>query len=230
MLDREEIALAIELHRKAYGLLRWISDAVAKGELTFSRAHEYATASESFRDWLVTYTRQVPGRWRPRMSVEREVDMFANLFASYLLTSFELVAEPGLRLATADRCCTCAMCQHLVAAPHLRLRRISVRERTRARALKLEHLGRLAAERQQPLTDELARVILDGEKTAEATAIATYGYALVARCNGSPGEPALLALWREFAWTQAGSPRKGFEFETALCLDAEALLTEAIAG
>ena len=209
MLDPEEMVLAVELHRKAYGLLQWISDAVAKGELTFSRAHEYATASESFRDWLVTYTRQVPGRWRPRMSVEREVDMFANLFASYLLTSFELVEEPGLRLATSDHCCTCVMCQRLVAAPHLRLRRISTHERKRARALKLEHLGRLAAERQQPLTDALARVILDGEKTAEATAIATYAYALVARCKGSPGEPALLALWREFAWTQAGFAAEG---------------------
>lgn len=229
MFDRDEIALAVELHRKAYGLLKWIADAVRRGELTFGRAHEYATASESFRDWLFTYTRQVPGRWRPRMNAAREVDMFANLFASYLLTSFELIEEPGLRITTTDACCTCALCLRLVAASHLRLRRISVHERKRARTLKLEYLGRLATECHQPLSDEIARVILDDEETAEAAALATYGDSLIARCNGSPGEPALLALWREFAWTQAGSPRRGFEFQADLVLDAEALLVRAIA-
>lgn len=230
MLDREEVSIAVELQRKTYGLLQWISEAVRKGALTFSRAHEYATVAESFRDWLVTYTRQVPGKWRPRMSDAREVDMFANLFASYLLTSFELVEEPGFRMAASDWGCSCILCRHLVAAPHLRARRISDHEKNRAQALKVDYVMRLAAEVGGEISDSKARALVDASETAEPVALATYGEALVARCHGSAGEPALLALWREFAWTRAGSPRRDFELAAAKILDAEAVTARALAA
>jgi hypothetical protein len=226
MLVHEEVTLAVELQRKSYGLLRWITDAVGKGELTFSTAHDYATASESFREWLTTYTRQVPGKWRPRMSEPREVTFFANLFTSYLLTSFELVEAPGLR-KTSEYGCSCELCSRLVAS-HLRVRTIGKAEKSRARELKLDCLKRLAGECARPLTDSLALTLIDGESTAEACSLATYGESLVARALGATGEPALLALWREFAWMSSGSPRRDFELTPELILESEALLVEEL--
>jgi hypothetical protein len=163
------------------------------------------------------------------MSDALEVDMFANLFASYLLTSFELVEEPGVRMTATDCGCSCVLCRHLVAAPHLRARRISDHEKDRAHSLKVDYLKRLAAECRGKLSDLEAGVLVGASETAEPIALATYGEALVARCHGSSGEPALLALWREFAWTRTGSPRRDFELNAETILDAEALLVRALA-
>jgi len=234
MIDADEIKLAVELQRKSYGLLQWIGEAVRKGELLLSRAHEYGTESEAFREWLVTYWRQIPGRLRPRMSDAGEVDRYVNLFVSYLSTSIELVEEPGLQLApqwgAAEWRCKCPLCSRLVRASHVQARKLRDEDRRRADEEKLGYLARLAALHRRRLSDDAARELVDSDETSELVALATYGESLVGRSRGQAGEPALLALWREFAWTSTGAPKRGFELTAASILESEAELAKRLAA
>lgn len=226
-MDPGELRQAVELQRKTYGLLRWIGEAVRDGALSFDRAHEYATAAESMREWLVSYSRQVPGRWRPRMSDPEEVTKFVHLFTSYLFTSVELVEEPGLSAMSRTDGCLCDLCRRLVAASHVKPRRLRDRDKQRALALEREYLEALAAECGRRLTASELQAMLASAETATALAPATYGTWLVRRCRGDSGDPALLALWRRFAWT-AGAPRKDFELTAELMLDSEQKLVERL--
>jgi hypothetical protein len=225
MLEPEEVTLAVELQQKTYGLLQWIADAVRKGTLTFGTAHGYATAADSMREWLATYSRQIPGKWRPRMSSADEVRQFTNLFISYLVTSFDLLEEPGLRAIPGNVDCYCEFCRRLVTASHLKARKVGSPEKARARALKQKYLEDLACELGKAVTESTARALIEGAETAEVVALSTYGASLVRRCQGDPGEPALLALWREFAWS-TGSPRRDFRLSGEAILAAEQIVVE----
>jgi hypothetical protein len=147
MLNPEEMDKALQLQVKAYGLLRWVGDAVRKGELTFSAVHTYTMASESLRDWIQTYSRQIPGKWRPRLDDPAELEQFIHLFVSYLSTSFELVEDPPPRAVSVSDGCMCDLCRRMVAAAgsHLKARKLDSRDRQRARELKREYLVDLAS-------------------------------------------------------------------------------------
>jgi hypothetical protein len=229
MLDPNDIAKALELQTKTYGLLQWVGDAVRKGTLTFSTAHQYATAAESMRDWLVTYSRAIPGKWRPRLSDPDEVRQFVNLFVSYLTTSFDLLEEPGLRAVSTSDGCVCEFCRRLVAASHVKARKPDNHDRKRAATLKHEYLSALASHCGRSLSETVAKSLIEGEETSEAVALATYGATLIRRCHGDPGEPAVLSLWREFAW-RAGSPRREFVLTSELVQESERVLAERLAG
>lgn len=230
MLKPDEVLEAVQLQAKTYGLLQWVGDEVRKGTLTFSTAHQYATATQSMQEWLVTYSRTIPGKWRPRMSRPDEVKKFVNLFTSYLATSFDLLEEPGLRSVAGVDGCHCHFCRTMVAASHIKARTPDHHDKLRANVLKRQYLNELAADSGRSLSEELAQSLIASGETAEAVALATYGAALVRRCDGDAGEPALHALWREFAWTSSGSPRRDFVLTAELILGSERALVERLAG
>lgn len=43
MLDYDRLKLAIEIHGQCYQLLRWVSDAIDKGFIRFTKAHEFTS-------------------------------------------------------------------------------------------------------------------------------------------------------------------------------------------
>jgi hypothetical protein len=55
-----------------------------------------------------------------------------------------------------------------------------------------------------------------------------YAAALLRRLEGSTDGPEVLALWRRFAWTRSGSPRKDFVLTADAVLQAEADVDAAI--
>ena len=62
-------------------------------------------------------------------------------------------------------------------------------------------------------------------------ALATYGKELVSRCRGGGSSgTAVLALWREFAWTSQGSPNPRFKLRATDILTSEQALVRALAG
>ncbi len=229
MLDDVALRNAVSLHRQSYGLLRWVSTSIQKGTITFDRAHRYADATESARDWLRSYADQIPARWRPEVDDPGKLEAFVHMFASYLLTSFDLVEQPGT-WSVSDCGCGCPLCTYLVAAPHLRTKKVRDGDKKRARLLKQAYLWELARKLGHDLSESAATHLIDDLATAEAVAMATYGQELIKRCRGHVEGVAILALWREFAWLRSGSPKKDYELTADTILDSERRLGKQLAG
>lgn len=207
MFDREELELAVDLHARAYYLLRWVSTAISKGIIQFDRAHDYLDESDAAKEWIERHFLNLPPSCRPEFD---QLEPFARFFATYLTTSFELVKEPGVQVQSSCGC-FCPICTHLAAAPHLRTKKLTRRDKQRARKLKLGVLQQVAHESQARLDQQRAIALIDSAKSAMDVSLITYGHHLVARTRGSSDGPAVLALWREIAWNEKGSPKKQFQ-------------------
>jgi hypothetical protein len=51
---------------------------------------------------------------------------------------------------------------------------------------------------------------------------------LLSRIKGISAGPAVLALWRGFAWTKQGSPKNDFKLSTEMIIDSEVRLSEIL--
>ena len=100
MFDANKLTQVIHLHQKSYGLLKWISDSLESGSLNFERVHASLSFSEAAQDWIERNFESIPAVTRP---AKEEISPFAHLFASYLTTSFDLIAQPNRRFVSSSR-------------------------------------------------------------------------------------------------------------------------------
>ncbi len=221
MLDRQKLTVAVDLQRRSYALLRWLAEAVRRGFVTFDAAHTYATLPAAAQAWVDRHFADIPPDARPPHD-EREA--FARMFASYLETSFELVREPGRKLYSPDAHCFCPMCSWLVDAPNLRTKKLERTDKSRAEKQMRGALHAIAAELEVDADESLL------EELREPLAYVAYGRDLLERARGGMVGPSTLALWREFAWTRTGAPRKGFVLTADAILDAEANVARSLSA
>jgi len=224
MLAADRLLLAIDIHSQSYQLLRWVAEAVRRGFIPAVRAHQYADAGDSAFAWMEEHYLNFPLGMRPDRRHLRE---FANFFGTYVTSSFDIVEQPGTRLDS--RCgCYCRMCAHLVNAPHLRAKKPGRRNKERAGQLMIRRVGALAREDRIAATDSAVAAVVNGDQTRRSAAYSTYGHWLIRRLEGDTDGPAVLALWREFAWERAGSPIKGFRLRHEDFIIAEEVLAAAL--
>lgn len=225
MLDREEVYTAVDLHRRSYNLLRWLSTAISKGFIRFDRAHDYLDEAEAAKDWIERHYLNLPPDCRPETN---ELGPFARFFASYLTTSFDLVKTPGQRLYS-ECGCSCPMCSYLVAASHLQPKKVHRRDKARARTIKIYALQQLARERNTNLDRQRAEQFIDSPDSAMEASLIAYGQQLVARTRGISEGAAVLALWREIAWDKT-APKKNFQLDPEHILSAQESLAKRLIG
>ena len=206
MLPADRLALAIEIHSQSYHLLRWVADAVRRGFIAATRAHEYATTGEAALVWMQDHYFNFPPAMRPERQYLRE---FASFFATYVTSSFDIIEQPGMR--HESRCgCYCSLCAHLVNPPHLQAKKLTKRDRDRAKQLMISRVTALASEEGIGTSEHTATVIVQREQTRRSAGYSAYGYWLIRRLAGDTKGKAVLALWREIAWKRTGSPIKNF--------------------
>jgi len=203
-----ELRAALELQRRTYALLLWLNGGVAAGFITLSSAHRYTTLPDAAREWIVRHYLDLPLNTRP---AREDVERFANLFATYLQTSFELDANPGSRRYSPHCHCYCPWCSWLVELPHLKPKKPTGVDRRKADALVTDALQALAAEDAVSLSNSEARKIAHDPAFREDLARIAWAQALMRRLAGQSDGPAVLVLWRIFAWTRSGSPIKNYE-------------------
>ena len=214
MLNANELRQVVSMQQRSYQLLLWLAQLVDRRTLVVPAMHDGLADGEAARQWLEANLPGLPPATRPD---HKELEPFANLFGSYLLHSFELVEMPS-PMAVTDCGCRCPICVRIAQSSHLQPKQLGNADKRRARALKFDHLASLALQRDVTLPDAAIEQLLDDPSLGIAIAMATYGGQLVRRSHGDGDGPTVLALWREFAWTQQGSPDPDFE------LDAEAVL------
>jgi hypothetical protein len=224
MLPPDRLALAISIQQTSYQLLQWVADAVRRGFIPATQAHQYASAGESAAAWIDEHFENLPTSLRPHPHFKRE---FAQFFGTYLVSSFEIVEQPGMRMVSPCGC-YCPMCSYLVNAPHLRPKKLTKRDRQRALDLMAWRVAALAREEGLNTTEDTCRTIATQDETRRHAGYSTYGHWLIRRMDGETDGHSILALWREMAWTRAGSPIKKFELRFDDVVEAEKELVEVL--
>lgn len=159
-----------------------------------------------------------------RSSID-DLPEFAAFFSTYLINSFELVQDSGKRLYSPDAHCFCPMCSWLVDAPNLVTRKVTTSDKTRAQKMKVRAVSHL---HNNPQIDLLwIASFEDDQAQKECVCLVTYGYDLLDRMKGIANGPVVLALWRGFAWTAQGSPKKKFKLTADKIMNAQSVLLAA---
>lgn len=221
MFVREEIVCALDLHRRSYRLLKWLAGAIERGFIQFNRAHEYMDQNEAAKEWIESHLLNLPPNCRPELE---QLGVFAQFFATYLTTSFDLVSSPAKRLTTACGC-YCSFCAYAVSAPRLKTKKLYRRDKERARKLKTFRLMQMAIEHNTHLDEKATDKLIDSQETATDVSTIAYADQLLQRMKGRSEGPAVLVLWREIAW-ETNAPKKNFKLEVDNILRAE----QSIAG
>ncbi|MCA9639718.1 MAG: hypothetical protein KC492_03460, partial [Myxococcales bacterium] len=207
MLNAQEIELAVELQGKSYALLKWVASAFDKGFVTPEAAHQFASMQDAAYGWIVEHYQNLPPHTRPG---REHLAAFSNLFSTYLESSFDLTPNPGQRLYSPDAHCFCPICSWLVDVPYLKTKKLGPADKARAERLKLGFLKDLAHAHQLNIEEASLEGWLKDPDLREAIGLCAYAVDLSRRMQGILEGPASLALWRSFAWTPQGSPKKGY--------------------
>lgn len=196
----------LELQDQSYRLLQWLNRQLVEGGVTFDAVHREGTVREAFQAWLERSGASLPRELRPAAA---DADVLANLFASYLETSFEVVTRK-----VAPGCpCSCMMCLYLRDATFLKLRKVTPAARKQARELELICLERLAAELELPLVRaDLETVASEKGEPARDLALVAWADELARRAQGPSQGPGVLVLWRGFAW-RGGRPDREWKLD-----------------
>ncbi len=224
VLEEAPLHRAVGLQRKSYQLLRWLEEAFEEGFITPASVQKYADHAEVALDWLDEHYLNLPKRARPERA---ELPALARFFTTYLQSTFELEHDPGTdvfyawvsyhyRLETRPR------------RQHFRQRAIQRRDRQRADGLRRTFARELAAKNSR--SDAEADALLERPELRPTLSYGAYGQDLLRRVEGFAQGAATLELWRAFAWTAEGSPKKGFQLRTRDILDAQRRVADALLG
>lgn len=225
MLIRDEVENAVRLHACGYQLLKWLEKALTDGFITPEAARTYTTSEDAAYSWLDKHYLNLPDSARPERS---DLRAFSHFFSTYLDCTFDLNDKPGKRLYSPHARCFCSICSWMVQKPHLRPKKVGIRDKKVAERMKRTFLLRLAEVRGISVTDEMLDEILQDPNLRDSVGLCTYAADLLQRLRGRSIGAASLALWRTFAWTPQGSPKKGFVFNTDEIMLAQDVLAERI--
>ena len=224
MLPNDRLTLALEIHATSFRLLKWVAEAVAKGFIPATRAHQYANEGDAAQAWVAEHFENLPRDCRPDRARLREFGLF---FGTYLTSSFDIVEQPGKKLVS--HCgCFCPLCTHLTNAPNLKPKKTAQRHKDRARRLMEQRMASLAFEEGIDANEDNIRSLCESDEARRHAAYSTYGYWLIRRLDGDTDGTSILALWREMAWTRQGSPIKNFKLRIEDIREAERSLVASL--
>jgi hypothetical protein len=228
MLDERELEEAVEIGDRAYRLLGWVNEAVERGFISLEHAGRYVGRCRGGGEVAREALHDLPEDARPRAQTGAPLRRFANYFSTYLASSFDLHEVPGTRIDPGPDGYCCPWCGYGSEVPraHLQPKKLGRRDREKARLLKRSFMERLAREEGLDVRPDAIDQLLTDHSVAKQVALAAYGEVLLRRLDGYTSGPATLALWREFAWSPAGSPVKGFKLEARRIKGAEERVLE----
>ncbi len=90
--------------------------------------------------------------------------------------------------------------------------------------MRVDALMSLAAQQRVYVGNDESEELLNDRHVFEDASLVAYGYDLLQRAKGIANGPAVLALWRGFAWNELGAPKKGFRLSAMSIIEAEGRL------
>lgn len=217
MLTKTDIEFALSIQSRCFKLLQWLGNAIREGFVPVMKAHDVTDAGHAARAWVETHFYNLPNECRP---LSDEMVPFANFFGTYLETSFDIIANPKDRYVS-DCGCFCPCCVRLARAQHLKPKSLAREDKERASKLRVRRMEMLARDEGLPSFELRIKESLNDESLRLQASLSAYGDALLDRLKGISDGPAVLALWRDFAWTPAGAPNRRFKLQARQILEAE---------
>ena len=224
MLPLKQLELAIEIQSRSFKLLQWLAKAIHEGFVPLTKAHDVADAAHAAQSWIEGHYHNLPLECRPDPAHIKE---FANFFGSYLETSFDIIETPPERYVS-ECGCFCPMCRRLANPQHLKTKSLTKMDKNRAAKLRIRRIEMLALEEGLPFNESLVHESLQDAEVRRSASLSAYGSELLERLNGFSDGPAVLALWRDFAWTSTGAPNRQFKLNAELIHQAEQKLTHIV--
>jgi len=225
MLNPNRITYAVELQRRRYGLLKWMTGAVRENIINFNTAHTYSSLPEAAEKWIVEHYENIPPSARPQRD---DLAEFYAFFSTYLENSFVLVRDAGKQLYSPDAHCFCPICSWLIESPNFKTKKPNATDKRRARKMRMAAVKGMAASLNVILNEKEVAAIVDDSSQRKTTSLIAYADDLLKRINGIAAGPAVLVLWRGFAWTSEGSPKKRFQLSAKMILETEKQLRETV--
>ncbi len=226
MFDPDELRRVVQMHEKSYRLLKWMNSALRRRVLAFDVVHSAMSMAEAASEWLSRHCDNIPADARPQ---DVDLKAFANLFSSYLATSFELQAKPLATLYSPCGC-YCSWCSYIAAGSNLKPRRITPGARRDAQELKRVYLRSMSVEMPIPVSEMTISRALEDSTISEDLAWATYGRELLRRTEFTSQGIGVLVLWREIAWDKEGQIKPKFRLSPERIIAAEKRLIERLAS
>jgi len=217
MLSKPEIEFALSIQGRCFKLLQWLGNAINEGFVPVMKAHDVTNAGHAARSWVETHFYNLPNECRP---LSDEMVPFANFFGTYLETSFDIIANPKDRYVS-DCDCFCSYCVRVARAQHLKPKSLTREDKERAAKLRVRRMEMLAREEGLPSFELRIKESLNDESLRFQASLSAYGDALLDRLKGISDGPAVLALWRDFAWTREGNPNRLFKLQARQILESE---------
>lgn len=209
------------MQHRSYLLLKWIAKAVTDGFIRFDAGHTFSTFPEAAKAWILCHYVNIPSNARPP---HEDLSAFCAFFSTFLLNSFDLVSDPGTQRYSPGAHCFCPMCSWLTRAPNLKTKRVQPNDKRHAQTMRKNVLLRIAAEHRLNRNENDVEALLNDAQTFADASLVAYGYDLLQREKGIANGPAVLSLWRSFAWTKSGSPQHDFQLKAEMITAAEARL------
>ena len=225
MLNESELDRLVDMQRRSYLLLKWLAKAVSEGLVDFAAAHDSSTLPEAAEEWIEGHYFNILPEARP---TRENLTAFCKFFSTYLTNSFDLIGDPGKRLYSPDAHCFCPACSWFVDASNLQAKKVGPSDKRRAQEMRVCAVLRIAAENRFDVNKSVVDRLLDDREIADDASLVAYGYDLREREKGVANGPAVLALWRSFAWNGTGAPKRRFRLESKLILAAERRLLRAL--
>ncbi len=124
--------------------------------------------------------------------------------------------------------CDCFCCLYFKPGSHLKPKKLKPEDKRRAAKLKRDYLEQLGLDTGVRVPDVRLEKLLNDTAISRDAAMGAYAVQLLRRCAGLSTTPAVLALWREIAWTRTNAPDRNFKLSAELVLAAEARLLKLL--
>ena len=216
MLNQPEMRRLVDMQHRSYLLLKWIAKAVSEGFVNFETAHEYSSLPEAAEGWILGHYLNIPDNARPPRG---DLPAFCAVFSTYLTNSFDLISNPGKRFSSPNA--NCYSPKWLVNAPNLQTKKLNSADKRHAQKMRINAMMKLVVQHGLCVGKDRIEGLLDDRQVVEDASLVAYAYDLLQREKGIANGPAVLALWRGFAWNESGSPKHGFRLKAKMIDDAK---------
>lgn len=216
MFNPNELKHTLEIKSKSYNTLMWINSVIYKSR-SLSKVRAFAEVAVDTEKWVKQHYALIPEHCKP---LPEEIPAFSHLLHSYFHISFVLTGDFG-KPHNALKHMSFFVFRAFMYPFYISLRHVTKADKLEAEKMMITQLAHTAEKLGLETNLEQLQTMLEDKSLHEPVAICAYATDLLQRQKGQINGVPVLALWRKFAWSHHGSPKKNFELTVDMIMNAQ---------